>query len=345
MSIFSSIGNAIGKVGNFLGTAAGSTVAGIGSNLISNIFNKSSTDSTNKANLQIAQMNNQWSEKMMQKQMDYNTQMWNKTNDYNSAINQRKRLEEAGLNPSLMMNGGSAGVAQSASSPSLPSPAQASVQPNRYDFSGIGQAVQNAYIAEGQRNQMDANARFLNTQADWYSAKALAELNESFSRNHGNWLDNKAKSIQNSWLNQMLGEDYLTKIRSRQSVEASILNTIKQGVLLDKQISRYDEETNARIADLVASASLKMAQGKLSERQLVGVIQDNIGKILSNKEKNAIFAYVVEQAKNAAKRSGEPQNIWQGLSDAKSGVDKWFDDNVVKPTKKAWKDTRRSFGF
>ena len=48
---------------------------------------------SNKQNYQIAQMNNQWSEKMMQKQMDYNTMMWNKQNEYNDPKNQVARLQ------------------------------------------------------------------------------------------------------------------------------------------------------------------------------------------------------------------------------------------------------------
>ncbi len=40
--------------------------------------------------------------------------MWNRENEYNTASAQRARLEEAGLNPYLMMSGGSAGVAGSA---------------------------------------------------------------------------------------------------------------------------------------------------------------------------------------------------------------------------------------
>ena len=40
--------------------------------------------------------------------------MWEKQNAYNSPVEQRRRLEQAGLNPNLMMNGGSAGTAETA---------------------------------------------------------------------------------------------------------------------------------------------------------------------------------------------------------------------------------------
>ncbi len=55
-------------------------------------------------------------EKMANKANAYNLDMWNKTNMYNSPIEQRKRLEEAGLNPALMY-GGSGNSGQSGSLP------------------------------------------------------------------------------------------------------------------------------------------------------------------------------------------------------------------------------------
>ena len=85
--------------------AAISAAAILGSALLS----KSSNSSTNNLNRYLTMTGRDWQEKMLQKQMDYNTDMWNKDNEYNSASNQRKRLEEAGLNPYLMMNGGENG--------------------------------------------------------------------------------------------------------------------------------------------------------------------------------------------------------------------------------------------
>lgn len=58
---------------------------------------------TNRNNLQIARENNQ-----------FNERMWNLQNEYNTPQMQRARLEAAGLNPYLMMDGGSAGIAESA---------------------------------------------------------------------------------------------------------------------------------------------------------------------------------------------------------------------------------------
>ena len=85
-----------------LGSLAGGLIGLSGSNKASKYQYKIAQE-TNAMNYKIAQENNAFNERMIDKQ-----------NEYNSAKNQRKRLEEAGLNPYLMLDGGSAGVATSA---------------------------------------------------------------------------------------------------------------------------------------------------------------------------------------------------------------------------------------
>ena len=155
---------------------------GAGSSLVGGV---STTAMQNHANKEIAQMNNAFNEKMFDKQIAYNkemyqtqlgdqwkfyddqkanawklyednkayqTEMWNKTNEYNDPSAQRARLEAAGLNPYMMMNGGSAGVAGSVSGtqgsvPSAGSPSAQGVQPPTAtpysaDYSGIMQELE-----------------------------------------------------------------------------------------------------------------------------------------------------------------------------------------------------------
>ena len=98
-------------LGALIGVSAGSALLGAGTSIAANRKNAHSVSDTNATNMAIAQMNNEWSEKMAQKQMDYNTmmnekqfgqakelqqtqndfqtEMWNKTNEYNSASAQQ----------------------------------------------------------------------------------------------------------------------------------------------------------------------------------------------------------------------------------------------------------------
>ena len=105
------IGSAISTGAGLFGSIFGSS----GANR-TNRTNLQIARETNKANMQIAKEANEANYKLWQEQNQANIDMWNMENDYNTATNQRKRLEDAGLNPYLMMNGGSAGTAGSISS-------------------------------------------------------------------------------------------------------------------------------------------------------------------------------------------------------------------------------------
>lgn len=138
--------------------------AGLLGNIFSGIFGNSSNRRTNSTNLKIAQMNNEWNSMEAAKNREYmtgereaqnewNLEQWLRMNDYNSAASQRARLEEAGLNPYMMMSGGSSGVATSSPSSVQPNTSHApTAQPVtqvpydwRFDFSSISEAI-NSYF-------------------------------------------------------------------------------------------------------------------------------------------------------------------------------------------------------
>ena len=86
---------------------------GVGS-LIGGFTAKKGAENAAKMQYKIAQETNANNYKIAQENNAFNERMVDKMNEYNSAVNQRKRLEEAGLNPYLMMDGGSAGTATTA---------------------------------------------------------------------------------------------------------------------------------------------------------------------------------------------------------------------------------------
>lgn len=204
------------------------------------------------------------------------------------------------------MSGQNVGTAQGASgaqaatpsgnSVGLPSPTSVSVRPYQYDFSGIGSALISAFQLDYQKSKSDAETKFINMQADYYGAKTMAEIGKLYAETDSHTAKTFYQNLMNKYGGQMMNQDYIAKVRSNQEKEVQIHNAIKQGVLMDKQISRYDERMNAEIADLVASTALKYSQGQLNKEQLKNVIEDTIGKRLSNKEKDAIFDYVVDKA-------------------------------------------------
>lgn len=160
-----------------LGSIAGGLL-GFGSSAVQNSQNRQSVRETNQMNYRINQMNNQFNERMAMQQRDFQENMWNKENAYNTASAQRQRLEEAGLNPYLMMNGGSAGIAQSAGpGASASSAGSAVMQPFQADYSGIGSSIGNIFQYElmqseksqlqGARQLADAKAMETLSNIDW----------------------------------------------------------------------------------------------------------------------------------------------------------------------------------
>lgn len=93
-------------------TTAG-IIAGAGS-LIGGLFGGLGSKKAAKYQLQAARETNRMNYQIAQENNAFNERMWDKQSAYNSAVEQRKRLEQAGLNPNLMMSGGSAGTAETA---------------------------------------------------------------------------------------------------------------------------------------------------------------------------------------------------------------------------------------
>jgi len=223
-----------------LGSIAGGLL-GIGSSAVQNSQNRQNVQETNRMNYKINQMNNQFNERMAIQQRNWQENMWNKENAYNTASAQRQRLEEAGLNPYLMMNGGSAGVAQSAGTGSSASSSGSAVmQPFQADYSGIGSSIGNIFqyeLMQSQKSQLqgarqlaDAKAMETLSNVDWgkltdetrnyLKSTGLARAQLGYAKEQqeadnmamtglimraqrsGMLLDNEAKGILNKYLDQ-----------------------------------------------------------------------------------------------------------------------------------------------
>ena len=233
----------------FLGSLAGG-LFGLGSSVVENSQNRQNVRETNQMNYKINQMNNQFNERMAIQQRNWQENMWNKENTYNTASAQRQRLEEAGLNPYLMMNGGSAGVTQSAGvGATASSSGSAVMQPFQADYSGIGSSIGNIFRYElmqseksqlqGARQLADAKAmetlsnidwgRLTDETRDYLKSTGLARAQIGYAKEQqevdnmamtglimraqrsGMLLDNEAKGILNKYLDQQQQLDLSVK--------------------------------------------------------------------------------------------------------------------------------------
>lgn len=132
---------------------AGGLFGGLGT-VISGAIGAKSTADTNKTNLKINQMNNDFNAREAQKARDFQLDMWNRENEYNKASSQRERLEEAGYNP--YMSDAQAGTATGTSGTSAATAAGAAPQiPYTPDFQSVGVNLASALKMMSEKKQTD----------------------------------------------------------------------------------------------------------------------------------------------------------------------------------------------
>ena len=277
-----------------LGSISGGLL-GAGSSFMQNAQNRQSVRETNQMNYKINQMNNQFNERMAMQQRDFQENMWNKENAYNTASAQRQRLEEAGLNPYMMMNGGSAGTAQSVGTGATASSSgNVQMQPFQADYSGITQSigsvfqsqVQQAQVAQlqGQKNLAEAQAMQALSNVDWSKmteetrnylkatglaraqlgySKEMQELdNMAFSgrllqaQGISQLLDAEAKSVLNKYLDQQQQADLSVKASEYYNqMSRGHLNYNEAKKVLADEVLTYARVQGQRISNKVAEAT------------------------------------------------------------------------------------------
>lgn len=241
---------------------------GIGQ-VASAIGNAASTNSTNRTNMRINQMNNEFNAAEAEKARQFQFDMWNRTNEYNTSSAQRARLEEAGLNPYLMMNGSSAGTAQSSGSTS-PASAAPPLSMQRQDFSGISNSLSSALQIANQTRETNANVQSLQSQKSLYDAQANSILSNV------DWW--KLGPEYKEW-SQMTGlaRAGLQLQTDRQNLRnmtwsGNLIQAQRIGILLDNKskmiVNKYLDEGQRLQLDLMASQYYdSMASGHLKYQQ------------------------------------------------------------------------------
>lgn len=259
--------------------------------IASSIGDVVSTNKTNKANMAINQMNNEFNAAEAEKARQFQLEMWNRTNEYNSASAQRSRLEEAGLNPYLMMNGGSAGTAQSAGS-SSPASAAPPLAMQRQDFSDISstlssvlQIANQSKVAEaqvqnlqGQKSLADARSQQILSNVDWYK----------LGPEYKNWLNTTGAVRANLSLNtdkqQLENMQWTQKVMDAQ--RTNLLLSGESQRILNKYLDQSQQlQLNiyaSQYYDLMASGHLKYEQAVTEIAKRIDYYASAEGKIISN---------------------------------------------------------------
>ena len=293
-----------------IGLGAGSVV----SSLIGSGLSYRAQKAANEMNWKINQINNEFNERMMDKQLDYNTDMWIKQNEYNTPLAQRERLEQAGLNPYLMLNGSNTGTAASAPSVSMPSAGgNIPMQAPRLDLSStssvlaqLSSMAQQSGLIKAQQKNVEANTTgtqinndYLPKLLDQAWKKAFAETlwtrykatNEVFMNRLNDATFNeqtRAYTLQNMLTNQQISyinaQETLTRLNaSAQQVLNKYLDSDQQISLLLKvqtwvNMKKQGLLTDAQIKETVAREIKTYADARLADAN-TNLANANVDKV------------------------------------------------------------------
>lgn len=319
----------------------------------------------NQTNLQIAQMNNEYNAAQFQKQLDYNydmwekqsafsdkqldkqnafnesmmdksnqfqLDMWNRNNEYNSPTAQRERLQEAGLNPYMMMNGGSAGTAQfsggtsassgSSSTPSAlgvspPTASPVSVSPVMGDVTGMSNALQgmvqnvlSSKMIGAQVEKLEADTLNQKIKNRFESMNLIGDIVNKFENAKGTKLKNAYQDILNGFAGERQIQE-LNHIRQQNSLMRMQENIAATDYAMKQiQLVALPEQIKLELAQGWANVSMTKINSRMTEEQIRKIGQDYLESVartkgikLANKERRLCLDAFVRTAEANAKRA------------------------------------------
>ena len=219
----------------------------------------------NKANMMINEANLDFQREMWNKEVAYNKEMWNAQNEYNSASAQRQRLEAAGLNPYMMMNGGDAGTASSSSAPSASAPSQIPMQAARVQAvtaADFGNQVLDMITKVGALARMKADTQSIQLGNQYYGAHMDSVIKETLARTKGqdisNWINDNSK--ENQAVEKRLGMHALGQAIENARRDYDLKVTGQQLKELEKRFA--DETFEARVKAVNLRNDLTFAEKK-----------------------------------------------------------------------------------
>lgn len=265
------------------------------------------TKATNASNERIADKTNALNYKMWQEQKQYDYEKWKEELAYNTPSAQRKRFEEAGINPNLaiaQMNGGNAESA--ATSGNRPDAIAAQMLNPAEEVSQYANNLQN--IAGGfnnlsrtfQQNQLDAaQTRSVSVEADIQSIERnyrAAQLEATINKlvKEGQLSEEQAKNLRvNTFINSATAD---SQIKQKQ-YEAE--NAQKQGKVLDSVAElNLTNKVQSQVQTEIMRTELKYLPRKL---------QVDIQKSLSEISVNAANALLLGEQRNLVREQVKTQ--------------------------------------
>jgi len=304
---------------------------GVGS-VISGAIGAKTTSDTNKANLKINQMNNDFNAREAQKARDFQLDMWNKENEYNSASSSRKRLENAGYNP--YMSDVQAGSASGMSGTSSASSAGASPQiPYVPDFQSVGVNLASALKMMSEKKQTDIenlNMSDLLRSQIWQNIGATDWRNASPEAREYN-LSQGRKAAE-------LGMASLEENLSNQRWSNNLLVATIANSLLDAEaktvLNKYlDQQQQAELNIKAANYEYLVMSGQMKRQEVNNLIAEEILTYAKARGQN-ISNHIAEETAEDLIRATNNTNFYFGSyyhSRAfNAGADAYHDSSILR---------------
>lgn len=304
---------------------------GLGS-VVSGAVGAASTSDTNKTNLKIAQMNNDFNAREAQKARDFQLDMWDKENEYNKASSQRNRLEEAGYNP--YMSDAQAGTASGMSGTSAATAAGAAPQiPYTPDFQSVGLNLASALKMMSEKKQTDIEN--LN-MSDLLRSQIWKNLGDTDWRNASP--EARAYNLSQGRKAAELGMASLEENLSNQRWSNNLLVANITNSLLDAQsktiLNKYlDQQQLAELNLKAANYEYLVMSGQLKRQEVNNLIAQEIetyaranGYILQN--------HIIRETSSGLIRATNNSNFYFGSyyhSRAfNAGADAFHDSSILR---------------
>lgn len=277
---------AISIIGAIVGLVASLAAAGL------SIYN---TNKTNAANERLAGQQNQFNLELQQLQ-----------NQYNSPIEQRKRLVQAGFNPSLAMT--QSGIVDAGNSELGHPAAGATHQPWSIDTGSIVDATKNLAETSLMRAQTDklkadtleTEARIPNYKVEAAKMKQDIEvMKQQMAESQANV---KLMDIQGNKVLSDIQNDIIRLAFEQSEAESrtSLNNASKK--LIDKQVKHYDEEMKKKLKLMDSEIKKNLADSKYIKKQ-AEYVQQLI--TAGNYELRATYGSTSEEIESSIKKMYE----------------------------------------
>lgn len=299
---------------------------GLFGSIFSSALGASSQDSANRTNLRINHMNNAFNERMLDKQNQMNIaqfnrekaleqSQWERDTAYNSASAQADRFRQAGLNPTIMMKGQSAGMAQSGSvsgnGVGLPSSSgNATMQP--YYPVDLGDAIRKSYELEANLERNKAETNWFDTQSIVARAKAAADIALTREKTRGTKFDNDLNDATQSILASLRNEQFLTSVQNRDFVEKKMQLADQQKVLNRLNIEAIPQRLSMDISVAASQIGLNSFNSKTDVEKLLNLMEKR-GYKISDKQKTIIFDALIQDIETQQYRGLNPFNTAIGI--------------------------------